>query len=188
MYFCRRVVQQQTGEIDEEEEDVFQMCKVFTTSFCFLTLSMIFRAAETTEIKTYSTEKATRFLYGQGFSAEAIIHNLTEEEKESIERARYCRKLLLQLKARQASSEAGEADIKKIIQQEELQEWLENLELRLSQNQLREATSSMVEDIPGWLVAPFGFKVSTTLSGDEILDMSGTNVNAAVKAASAAVR
>lgn len=140
------------------------------------------------EIKTYSTEKATRFLYGQGFSADAIIHNLTEEEKEAIERARYCRKLLLQLKARQASTEAGEADIKKIIQQEELQEWLENLELRLSNTQFHRSASSMVEDIPGWLVEPFGFKVSTTLNGEEVLELSDANVNAAVKAASAAVR
>lgn len=28
MYFYRRVVQQQIGEVDEEEEDVFQMCKL----------------------------------------------------------------------------------------------------------------------------------------------------------------
>lgn len=81
--------------------------------------------------KTYSMETAVRYVYGQGFGMDIQI--LTDEEKEAIERARYCRKQLLRLKARRAAQEAGEADTSQILQQEEVEEWLANIELRLRQ-------------------------------------------------------
>lgn len=79
--------------------------------------------------KSYSMERAIRYVYGQGFGIDVRV--LTDEEREANERARYCRQQLLRLKARRATLEAGEADTLQILQQEEVEAWLANIELRI---------------------------------------------------------
>ena len=122
--------------------------------------------------KTYSMETAVRYVYGQGFGMDVSV--LTEEEKEAIERARYCRKQLLRLKARRAAQEAGEADNSQILQQEEVEEWLANIELRLRQQSHKLGISPA--ELPIW-IAPHMRR-----------DLKIGNIASAAKAAAAAIR
>jgi hypothetical protein len=117
-------------------------------------------------------ETAVRYVYGQGFGMDVSV--LTEEEKEAIERARYCRKQLLRLKARRAAQEAGEADNSQILQQEEVEEWLANIELRLRQQSHKLGISPA--ELPIW-IAPHMRR-----------DLKIGNIASAAKAAAAAIR
>ena len=126
--------------------------------------------------KTFSIETAVRYVYGQGFGMDVKI--LTDEEKEAIERARYCRQQLLRLKARRAAQEAGEADTSQILQQEEVEEWLANIELRLRQ-QSRQLGIPATE-FPIW-IAPL---IQSREGGRKNLP----NIASAATAAAAAIR
>ncbi|XP_057374814.1 uncharacterized protein LOC130695663 [Daphnia carinata] len=156
MFFSNALsaLQKHEDDQDDEEEDVFQ------------------QAREVVAAKTYSMETAVRYVYGQGFGMDVQI--LTDEEKEAIERARYCRQQLLRLKARRAAQEAGEADTSQILQQEEVEEWLANIELRLRQ-QTRKLGISAAE-LPIW-IAPHLRR-----------DLKIGNIASAAKAAAAAIR
>ncbi len=121
-------------------------------------------------------ETAVRYVYGQGFGMDVQI--LTDEEKEAIERARYCRQQLLRLKARRAAQEAGEADTSQILQQEEVEEWLANIELRLRQ-QSRQLGIPAAE-FPIWIAPLIQSKSSR---GRKI-----GNIASAATAAAAAIR
>ncbi|XP_046650751.1 uncharacterized protein LOC124341846 isoform X1 [Daphnia pulicaria] len=147
-------LQKHQEEEDDEEEDVFQ------------------HAREVVAAKTYSMETAVRYVYGQGFGMDVSV--LTDEEKEAIERARYCRKQLLRLKARRAAQEAGEADNSQILQQEEVEEWLANIELRLRQQSHKLGISPA--ELPIW-IAPHMRR-----------DLKIGNIASAAKAAAAAIR
>ncbi|KAK4023985.1 hypothetical protein OUZ56_009376 [Daphnia magna] len=117
-------------------------------------------------------ETAVRYVYGQGFGMDISV--LTDEEKEAIERARYCRQQLLRLKARRAAQEAGEADNSQILQQEEVEEWLANIELRLRQQSRKLGISAA--ELPIW-IAPHLRR-----------DLKIGNIASAAKAAAAAIR
>lgn len=129
-------------------------------------------AREVVAAKTYSMETAVRYVYGQGFGMDISV--LTDEEKEAIERARYCRQQLLRLKARRAAQEAGEADNSQILQQEEVEEWLANIELRLRQQSRKLGISAA--ELPIW-IAPHLRR-----------DLKIGNIASAAKAAAAAIR
>lgn len=175
----------QEEEEDSEEEDVFQHCKQNLVFFYLLsrlsfngllTLQWQWIAREVVAAKTYSMETAVRYVYGQGFGMDVQI--LTDEEKEAIERARYCRQQLLRLKARRAAQEAGEADTSQILQQEEVEEWLANIELRLRQ-QSRQLGIPAAE-FPIWIAPLIQSKSSR---GRKI-----GNIASAATAAAAAIR
>ncbi|KAI9556166.1 hypothetical protein GHT06_018740 [Daphnia sinensis] len=132
---------------------------------------VLFSSSLASSIASQDTSSARSVIY-TCFGMDISV--LTDEEKEAIERARYCRQQLLRLKARRAAQEAGEADNSQILQQEEVEEWLANIELRLRQ-QTRKLGISAAE-LPIW-IAPHLRR-----------DLKIGNIASAAKAAAAAIR
>lgn len=117
-------------------------------------------------------ETAVRYVYGQGFGIDVRV--LTDEEKEANERARYCRQELLKLKARRATVEAGEADTYQIMQQEDIERWLADIELRIMEQSRQLGIKP--SELPIW-IAPL-------MAGKRKVG----NVASAASAAAAAIR
>lgn len=85
--------------------------------------------------KTFSAGAAAQKVFGKASTAIFGLQSSKEpEEREQIERQIHCRKQLIIMKARNAeAAEERETGGRPVIQQEDLQEWLDELQLRLNQ-------------------------------------------------------